>query len=194
MKTLTFPRALAAAIVSLAAMASASAFGPYFSPYDGAATVQTGKKKGTLAASATATTSDGTDSSVTITGTGSRGIRVSVLLSLDSKGKGTLTLRAKVLADPSKTVGNKHIANGKKVVVNLKAKGTYTVVDENTTTFVFSGNSGRNGGTNVTGTLTSDASGNLSLSVNSGFKKFVPGLGRRIQFSFTGVSSTVPAP
>jgi hypothetical protein len=72
--------------------------------------------------------------------------------------------------------------------VNLKAKGTYTVVDANTATFVFSGNSGKNGGTNVTGTLTSDSTGNLTLSFRSGFKKFVPGLGRRLQFSFTGAA------
>jgi len=192
MKTLTFPRMLAVVAVSLAALATASAFGPYYSPYDGTTTVQTGKKKGVLTSVGTATTTDGTDASVVVAGTGAKGIRVNAVLTLKTDGTGSLTLDAKVLADPKKTVGHAQIPNGKKVVVKIKAKGSYTVVDANTTTFVFSGNSGKGGGTNITGTLTSDAVGNLSLTFQSGFKQFVPGLGRRIQFSFAGVSSTVP--
>jgi hypothetical protein len=110
---------------------------------------------------------------------------------LDSKGRGTLTLSAAVLADPKQANKGEKIPVGKKVVVRIKAKGTYTVAGD-TASFVFSGNAGKDGGTNLTGTFTTDAVGNLSLEFSSGFKQKVSGLGRRIQFSFAGVSSTTP--
>jgi hypothetical protein len=78
--------------------------------------------------------------------------------------------------------------------VKIKAHGTWTVVDANTVAFNFSGNSGRGGGTNITGTFATDAVGNMTLTFNSGFKQKVSGLGRRIGFSFTGASSTTPPP
>jgi hypothetical protein len=188
MKTKVLPLAIAL----LGFGTSAFAFGPYFNPYDGTATVKTGKKSGVLDSTALASTTDGTDAKVTVTGEGSRGVRVSAILDLDSKGKGTLTLVAKVLADPKLANKGTHIPSGKKVVVRFKAKGTYTV-EGDTATFVFSGNAGK-GGNNVTGTFTTDALGNLSLQFSSGFKQKISGVGRRLQFSFEGTSSTVPMP
>lgn len=192
MKTRSLPLGLLVAVVSGLAIASAQAFGPYFNPYDGTATVTTGKKTGTLVAAANATTTDGTDSHLLISGKGPKGIQVSADLTLLANGQGSLTLNAKVQADPRKVLKNENLPAGKKVNVRIKVKGTYTVVDPTTVNFVFSGNSGKNGGTNVTGTFTTDLLGNMTFSVNSGFKQKVSGLGRRLAFSFTGVSSTTP--
>jgi hypothetical protein len=192
MKISFLPLGLLVAVVSGLGVASAQAFGPYYNPYDGTATVTAGKKAGSLVAAATASTTDGTDSHVLISGKGPKGIQVSVDLTLNANGQGTLTLNAKVQADPRKVLKNESLPAGKKVNVRIKAKGTYTVVDPTTVNFVFSGNSGKNGGTNVTGTFTTDALGNMSFTANSGFKQKVSGLGRGLAFSFTGVSSTIP--
>jgi hypothetical protein len=191
MKTKSLPRRFLFLVLSGLAIASAQAFGPYFNPYDGSATVTTGKKTGSLVATANATTSDGSDARVLISGQGARGIQVSVDLTLLANGKGSLDLRAKVLADPRKALKNENLPAGKKVVVRLKARGTYTVVDASTIVFTFSGNSGKNGN-NITGTFTTDAVGNMTFTANSGFKQKVSGLGRRLAFSFTGASSTTP--
>jgi hypothetical protein len=175
-------------------MTSAQAFGPYFNPYDGTATVTTGKKKGALVAAANATTADGTQASVTVSGKGPKGIQVTGKFEFLDKGKGSLTLTAKVLADPAQIKKGDKLKPGKPVVVNIKAKGTYTVVDATTVKFTFSGNSGKGGGTNVTGTFSTDVAGNMSLSLNSGFKQKVSGVGRRIGFVFDGASATTPTP
>jgi hypothetical protein len=184
---------LAVAAVSVLSTTGAHAFGPYFNPYDGTAVVQTGKKKGTLLAVGNAATTDGSDASVQISGQGPKGINVKVTLDLASDGKGSLVVDAKVPADPSLFKGKK-APRGKKVHVKIKAKGNYEVVDENTVNFVFSGNAGKGGGTNVSGTFSVDALGNMTLQLSSGFKQKVNGLGRRIAVSFAGVSSTTPEP
>jgi hypothetical protein len=189
MRTRIFPLLTLASVFALTSMMEVRAFGPYTNPYNGVAVVKTGKKQGSLSAVANATTTDGTNATVSLAGDGPKDTSVSVQLTFDSNGKSSLTLMAKVLADPSKTVNGLPIPVGKKVVVKLKATGTYTVVDSTTTTFVLSGNKGHNGGSNLTGTLVADTSGNLSLTFQSGFKQFVPGLGRRIQLSFTGTTS-----
>lgn len=188
MRTRIFPLLALASAFALTGMTEARAFGPYTNPYNGVAVVKTGKKQGSITAVANATTTDGTNANVALAGTGPKGTSVNVQLSFDSNGKSSLTLMAKVLANPSKMINGQPIPVGKKVVVRLKATGTYTVVDSATTTFVLSGNHGRNGGSNLTGTLIADTSGNLSLTFQSGFKQFVPGLGRRIQVSFTGTT------
>lgn len=192
MKTRRASLSLALAVLSGVAMASAQAFGPYYNPYDGSATVTTGKKTGSLVATANASTTDGTDATVVVSGKGPRGIQVNAQLDLLTNGQGSLTLSAKVLADPKMIIKGDNLPAGKKVVVKIKVKGTYTVVDPTTVSFTFSGNSGKGGGTNVTGTFTTDALGNMTLTANSGFKQKVSGLGRRIGFSFTGASSTTP--
>lgn len=188
MRTRIFPLLALASAFALTGMTEVRAFGPYTNPYNGVAIVKTGKKQGSIPAVANASTTDGTNANVALAGTGPRGTSLNVQLTFDSNGKSSLTLMAKVLADPSKTINGQSVPVGKKVVVRLKATGSYTVVDSTTTTFTLSGNRGRNGGTNLTGTLVADTLGNLSLTFQSGFKQFVPGLGRRIQVSFTGTT------
>jgi hypothetical protein len=193
MKTRILPLSwLPAVLAMLAAVTTAHAFGPYDNPYDGTVIVQTGKKQGALAASANATTSDGSDATVVLAGEGPKGVKVNVTLELKSNGTGTLSLNAKVLADKSQMLGNEKFSRGKKVNVRIKARGTYTVVDDTTVALDFSGNSGKGGGANITGTFTTDTAGNMTLTLKSGFKQKVSGLGRRISLSFTGVSSTAP--
>jgi len=172
----------------IGACASALAFGPYTNPYDGTATIKTGKKTGQLAASATAGTTDGSDASVIVAGQGSRGISVNAVLKLESNGKASLTLTAKVLADRKLLKKGEDMPRGQKVVVRLKAKGDYTV-NGDTATFVVSGNAGKGGGTNVTGTFTTDLLGNMSLQFSSGFKQKLSGVGKKLQFSFAGMAA-----
>lgn len=194
MKTRVLPFTWMAVILSMLVVATASGFGPFYNPYDGALVVKTGKKQGTLSATANAVTDDGSNASVVMTGSGARGQRVKLTLALNANGTGTLTVSAKVLADKSKLTGNDKFSVGKKVVVKVKVRGRWSAIDANTAAFNFSGNSGRGGGTNVTGTFAVDEVGNMTLTFNSGFKQKVSGLGRRIGFSFTGASSTTPPP
>ena len=188
MKRLLLPLALLTA-VALALPAQAS-FDPLAPIFDGTATVKSGKKSGSLATSATADTSDGSDLTLVIAGSGPRGTKADITLTLASNGKATLRFVAKVPADPKQL---RKKVSGKKVVVRTNAKGTWVANADGAYSVTLAGNSGKSG-TQIKGTLSlvttvdpmAEDTQTLSLTLNSGFKQKVDGVGRKLSFSFTG--------
>lgn len=172
---------------------SQAGFDSYNNEYAGVLTVATGKKSGNLSGGALVSPSvSGDAATFDFTATGPKGISADVQVTLNADGSASLVVDCKVLADPRllpNRQGNergKSGARGKKVRVKYTATGTYVLAaDGFTASLNVSNNRGKNGN-NVTGFISKDAADNLTVTLNSGFKQKLDGLGRRLGITYLG--------
>lgn len=172
---------------------SQAGFDSYNLEYAGTLTVAAGKKSGNLSGDAfVAPSVSGDAATFEFSALGAKGISAEVQVKLNADGSASLDVDCKVLADPrflskreENARGNRG-ARGKKVRVKYTATGTYVLAPDGfTTSLNVSNNRGKNG-TNVTGLISKDAESNLTVTLNSGFKQKLDGLGRRLVITYLG--------
>lgn len=172
---------------------SQAGFESYNREYAGTLTVATGKKSGSLSGGALVSPSGlGDSATFDFTTIGAKGITADVRVTLNADGSASLAVDCKVLADPRllpKREGNgrgNSGAKGKKVRVKYTATGTYVLAADGFTASLNVSNNRGKGGNQVTGLISKDGGDNLTMTLNSGFKQKIDGLGRRMVITFGG--------
>ena len=189
MKTILF-----SVLVALVFVGTGQAgFDSYDLEYSGALKVSSGKKSGSLSGDAFVSPSvSGDAATFEFSALGAKGISADVRVILNPDGSASLTVDCKVLADPRllpKKDGNPRGnsgAKGKKIRVRYTAKGTYELAEDGFTVSLNVSNNRGKQGNNVTGFISKDEGENLTVTLNSGFKQKVDGLGRRLVITYLG--------